>query len=108
MVKSHSAKSSRNPLNPVSSRHRFKGLYKAQWALIILFWVNTMIVKTFNAGTKIELSDIVDISIRGYVRLIYEDNGISVIVDSVPMMFIPNVNIKDIISDITIELEPTF
>ena len=80
-------------------------IHSAQGALIV---GDKMRVETFSEGTRIELSDIVDISIRGYVRLVREDNGISVIVDSTPMMFIPNVNMKDIISDITIELEPTF
>ena len=44
----------------------------------------------------------------GHIKLLYEDNGLTVIVNSIPEIHICNVSIKDIKSDITIELEPTF
>ena len=50
----------------------------------------------------------ITVTINGHVRLVYENNGLTVVVDSIPRMFFNDVNIKNIDSDITIELEPTF
>lgn len=48
--------------------------------------------------------DSIDMSISGHVKLLYEESGLTVVVDSIPVMFFNNVGIKDIVSDITIEL----
>ena len=66
-----------------------------------------MIIETYKNRVGIEHNNIVVI-IDGYVKLVYEDNGLTIVVDSIPRMFFNDVSIKDINSDITIELESTF
>lgn len=46
----------------------------------------------------------ISITIEGYVKLLYEDNGLTVVVDSIPEMFFNNISISDIKSNITIEV----
>lgn len=62
-----------------------------------------MIIETTQQGTTILHKDIA-VTIDGYVKLVYEEHGLTVIVNSVPEMFFNNVSIADIQSDITIEL----
>ena len=66
-----------------------------------------MIIRHNEHGTELHDGNITVVT-NGYVKLIYEDNGLTFVVDSVPRMFFNDVSIKDIDSDITIELEPTF
>lgn len=63
-----------------------------------------MIIETQPDHISILHKEIV-VLISGYVKLVYEDNGLTVVVDSIPDMFFNNVNISDIQSDIIIELE---
>ena len=46
----------------------------------------------------------VNIHISGHVGLMYDESGLSVVVDSIPVMFFNNISLKDIASDVTIEL----
>lgn len=46
----------------------------------------------------------ITITIEGRVKLIYEEKGLTVVVNSIPEMFFNYVSIADIMSDITIEL----
>lgn len=64
-----------------------------------------MIIETYNNRVGIDHNNI-GIVIEGHVKLIYEDNGLTIVVDSIPKMFFNDVNIRDIKSDITIECEP--
>ena len=66
-----------------------------------------MIIRHNEHGTELHDSDIT-VTTNGYVRLVYENNGLTFVVDSIPRMFFNDVSIKNIDSDITIELEPTF
>ena len=66
-----------------------------------------MMIRHNDHGTELHDSDIT-VTINGHVRLVYENNGLTFVVNSIPRMFFNDVNIKDIDSDITIELEPTF
>ena len=61
-----------------------------------------MIIRHNEHGTKIHDGDIT-VTIKGYVRLVYEDNGLTIVVDSMPRMFFNDVNIKNIDSNITVE-----
>ena len=61
-----------------------------------------MIIKQTNT-TRIQ-HDSIDMNISGHVKLLYEESGLTVVVDSIPVMFFNNIGIKDIVSDITIEL----
>jgi len=53
-------------------------------------------------GVSILHKDI-SVTIEGYIKLVYEDKSLSVIVNSIPEMIFNNISIKDIMSDITIE-----
>ena len=66
-----------------------------------------MMIRHNDHGTELRDSDIT-VTTNGYVKLVYENNGLTFVVDSIPRMFFNDVSIKDINSDITIELEPTF
>ena len=66
-----------------------------------------MMIRHNDHGTELHDGNITVVT-NEYVRLVYENNGLTVVVDSIPRMFFNDVSIKDIDSDITIELEPTF
>ena len=66
-----------------------------------------MMIRHDDHGTDLYDGNII-VTTNGYVKLVYENNGLTVVVDSIPRMFFNDVSIKDINSDITIELEPTF
>lgn len=66
-----------------------------------------MMIRHNNHGTELHNGNIT-VTTNGHVRLVYENNGLTVVVDSVPRMFFNDVSIKNIDSDIVIELEPTF
>ena len=66
-----------------------------------------MMIRHNDHGTELHDGNIT-VTTNGYVKLVYENNGLTFVVDSIPRMFFNDVNIKDIKSDITIELEPTF
>lgn len=65
-----------------------------------------MMIKHNDHGTELHDRDIT-VTTNRYVKLIYENNGLTFVVDSIPRIFFIDVSIKDIDSDITIELEPT-
>lgn len=61
-----------------------------------------MIIEQSNV-TRIQHDNML-IQIEGNVRLMYDDKGLTVIVNSIPELTFYNVGISDIVSDITIEL----
>lgn len=62
-----------------------------------------MIIEQHPDHVSILHHDIV-MTIEGRVKLIYEEHGLTVIVNSIPEMFYNNVSIADIMSNITIEV----
>ena len=66
-------------------------------------WDGTMIIESINGITDILHKDIA-VTIEGHVKLVYEEKGLTVVVNSIPELFFNNVSIADIMSDITIEL----
>lgn len=62
-----------------------------------------MIIEQHSDHVSILHRDIT-MTIEGYVKLLYEENGLTIVVNSIPEMFFNNVSIADIMSDITIEV----
>lgn len=65
-----------------------------------------MIIEQIYPNTDIYsiLHNDISVTIEGHVTLVYEDKGLTVIVNSVPELYFNNVSIKDIESCITIEV----
>lgn len=46
----------------------------------------------------------VNVHISGNVGLVYEESGLTVVVDSIPVMYFNNISLREIASNVTIEL----
>lgn len=62
-----------------------------------------MIIRHNEHGTELHDGNI-SVTTNGYVKLVYENNGLTFVVDSIPKMFFYDVSIKNIDSDIIIEV----
>ena len=62
-----------------------------------------MIIRKDDCITVIE-HDSLNMRISGNVRLMYEESGLTIIIDSIPVMFFNRIPLMNICSEITIEL----